>query len=373
MDELGTSSTAPITLRSRAVAFVRAHERRLSSAMFVAGFFADALTLPRIDMGATYLLLSAYLVLAMAGIVGVVLLESGRLRDPRLAKIAAFAPPLVQLIFGAIFSALFVYYSRSGSLAGSWPFLALVLLAIVGNELLHDRFKRLEFRLASFFFVLMMTMIFAIPMALRELGVVPFLSAIALSLTFFSGFVSLLGLLAPEMIRGVARRVTLISVAIALALNALYFTHLIPPIPLVLKDASAYLSVDRASIGYVGVEERQTILARLGLLRKVYHASQGGELAFFTAVFAPTEIRTRIIHEWQHEDPATGDWETESTIGFPISGGRDEGYRGYTVKGGVTPGLWRVNVRTERGELLGREVFRVEETTGAVEKKEIHL
>lgn len=373
MDEQGETNSQAIPLRARVAAFARTHERRLSSAMFVGGFFADALTLPRVDMSATYIILGAYLALAAAGIVAIVFVESGRVADQRVAKAAAFVPPVVQLVFGAIFSALFVYYSRSGSLAGSWPFLALVLLAIVGNELLHDRFRRLEFRLGSFFFVFLMTMIFALPMALKELGVVPFLAATVLSLAFFSGFVAALGSIAPELLRGIWRRVGAAALVIALVLNALYFSHLIPPIPLVLKDASAYLSVERAPGGYVGEEERQALLARVGIRNKIYHPAPGGELAFFTAVFAPTEIRTRIVHEWQREDPESGDWQTESTIGFPISGGRDEGYRGYTVKGNMTSGLWRVNVRTERGELLGREVFRVETSGVPAEKKEVEL
>jgi len=54
------------------------------------------------------------------------------------------------------------------------------------------------------------------------------------------------------------------------------------------------------------------------------------------------------------------DYVTTDRIGFPISGGRDDGYRGFTVKQRVTPGDWRVDVETDDGRILGRVSFRVE-------------
>lgn len=40
-------------------------------------------------------------------------------------------------------------------------------------------------------------------------------------------------------------------------------------------------------------------------------------------------------------------------------GGREGGYRGYSVKGNLFAGEWRVNVTTERGQSLGRTSFTV--------------
>lgn len=345
---------------ARAMDLAKTHERRLSSGMFVFGFFADALTLPRVDVGITYVIMGAYLTIAMIGIAGIVAVDAGRITNERLRRGFIFIPPIVQLVFGALFSALFVYYSRSGSIVGSWPFLALVVLAILGNELLHDRFKRLEFRLASLFFVLYMTMTFAVPIALRELGVVPFLLAGVLSLLVFACFSMLLYALAPLLVAKLRRPVGLSVLAITVLLNTLYMTHVIPPIPLVLRDAEAYLTLVRQDVGgYLATTERQRFAARLGVASPRYHVEQGGAVTFFTSVFAPTKLSIGIVHEWQYKDPESGDWQTESTIMFPISGGRDGGYRGYTTKEHIREGVWRVNVRTERGEILGREVFEV--------------
>ena len=40
-------------------------------------------------------------------------------------------------------------------------------------------------------------------------------------------------------------------------------------------------------------------------------------------------------------------------------GGRDGGYRGYSVKRDPTAGHWRVNVVTEFGQVIGRVSFEV--------------
>jgi hypothetical protein len=51
---------------------------------------------------------------------------------------------------------------------------------------------------------------------------------------------------------------------------------------------------------------------------------------------------------------AAGDWITTDRIGYAIRGGRDGGWRGFTRKLNAAPGEWRVEVKTERGRLLGR-------------------
>jgi hypothetical protein len=46
---------------------------------------------------------------------------------------------------------------------------------------------------------------------------------------------------------------------------------------------------------------------------------------------------------------------------MPVSGGREGGYRGSTVKQRVAPGDWRVDLETAHGQIIGRVSFRVEE------------
>ena len=86
----------------------------------------------------------------------------------------------------------------------------------------------------------------------------------------------------------------------------------------------------------------------------------------YTAIFAPSGISTNIVHEWQRHDETSGKWVTEHRLTFHITGGREGGYRGYSLKKDVTPGEWRVNVTTDYGQLIGRAPFRVEAVSDPV-------
>ena len=71
------------------------------------------------------------------------------------------------------------------------------------------------------------------------------------------------------------------------------------------------------------------------------------------------KLRTPIIHLWQYWNTQSGEWQTSSRISFPINGGREAGYRGYSQKESVDAGLWRVLVQTEDGRTLSRKTFTV--------------
>ena len=73
----------------------------------------------------------------------------------------------------------------------------------------------------------------------------------------------------------------------------------------------------------------------------------------FSAIFAPTDLEKSIFHRWKYFDELKKDWEIVEDIGFDITGGRDEGYRGFTYKSNVKEGIWKVEVITEEELVLG--------------------
>ena len=77
------------------------------------------------------------------------------------------------------------------------------------------------------------------------------------------------------------------------------------------------------------------------------------------AVYAPTALATTIIHDWQYFDPLTNSWQSTARIRVPIVGGREDGYRTYSMKQSVQPGKWRVDVKTSLGQIIGRVRFEV--------------
>lgn len=87
----------------------------------------------------------------------------------------------------------------------------------------------------------------------------------------------------------------------------------------------------------------------------------GSPVYCFSSVFAPRTLETDIRHRWEKYNSETEEWDTVARIPFPIRGGRDSGYRGYTQTFQVTTGVWRCSVETNRGSLLGRTEFTVVE------------
>jgi len=79
----------------------------------------------------------------------------------------------------------------------------------------------------------------------------------------------------------------------------------------------------------------------------------------FSSVFAPTDLNAPIYHRWEKKDSSTGQWMTVSRVAFGISGGREDGYRGYSLTSALSPGSWRCDVETAQGQLIGREDFMV--------------
>jgi hypothetical protein len=91
----------------------------------------------------------------------------------------------------------------------------------------------------------------------------------------------------------------------------------------------------------------------------VVHVAPGEKLALYSAVFAPIRMTTQITHRWQWWDSRSKHWQTLSKVSFAISGGRENGYRGYSLKSGLRAGDWRVNIDSADGRLIGRLAFNV--------------
>jgi Protein of unknown function (DUF2914) len=144
----------------------------------------------------------------------------------------------------------------------------------------------------------------------------------------------------------------------------LYFTGAIPPLPLALKDAGVYHSVARESDGsYLLTEEPVPWYESFLRYNTTLHVVPGQSAYVYSAIFAPSGLSITVLHQWQRYDETSKTWVTTDTLAFPIEGGRDGGYRGYSSKSDITPGEWRVNVITQYGALIGRISFTVVDTT----------
>lgn len=336
------------------------YERRLSSAALVLGFIVDNLTLKRIDLLFENLVLAFYLGVAGLGIALMNLYEGGFLRGRFGKRLHSFLPLLIQFAFGALFSGFSIFYLRSGSLAASWPFLLLIFGLLLGNEFSRQRYLRLGFQMGIFFIALFSYAIFYVPIVLGRMGAAVFLLSGVVSLVLMTAFLYVLSRFIPQRIRG-GKTVLLRSIGgIFIVINLMYFTNLIPPIPLSLKEAGAYHSVSRTDEGDYLVSFEGRKWYEFLRLRGTLRLSSGEPVYVYSAVFAPTALNTQIIHHWQYYDKEKEKWISADRVQFAIVGGRDGGYRGYSLKTFLFPGLWRVNIETGRGQIIGRVKFEIE-------------
>ena len=144
---------------------------------------------------------------------------------------------------------------------------------------------------------------------------------------------------------------------IYLCLNVLYFTNTLPPLPLGLKEIGVYHHVERVNGGYYVQTENAPWYESFG--NPTLHVVPGDTLYVFSSVFTPVAIKTDIVHRWEYFDGTTKKWRQVSTIRFPVLGGRDGGYRGFSLQPGINAGTWRVSVETPEGRLIGRISFLV--------------
>lgn len=354
------------TLFSRIRRFTERYERHISSVSLITGFIIDNITLQRIDLLFENLVFIGYLTLAGTGILIVNLYEGGAIRSTFLTKIKPFIPIVVQFAFGGLFSGFIIFYSRSASLAQSWPFILILLSILIGNEVLKKYYLHVVFQVAIFFLALFSFSIFYIPILVGSIGGWVFLLSGLVSLAAIIGYILLHTRFVPARIVQARTPLFLSIVGIFAIINLFYWTNILPPIPLSLKDAGVYHNVTRATDGYVTLGEDyswyETFFGNVTI-----HVPQGAPVYVFSSVFAPTRLKTEIVHNWEYYNKSRQSWDSISKISFPITGGRDGGYRGYSVKTNVFPGKWRVDVETSRGQTIGRIKFDIE--TGVTPEK----
>ncbi|HEY2070494.1 MAG TPA: DUF2914 domain-containing protein [Rhizomicrobium sp.] len=354
--------TSAHLMRKAAFGWVTRHERILSGGSMVGGYAFDNYSFRRIDLPNTQLIFIGYLGLAaLAILISHAIISRARSKEAPLPRWHSVLPMASQFALGGLWSAFFVFYSRGAVLTQSWPFLLVLAAIFIGNEVFKHYASRLAFSAILFFFAVFSYAIVTMPILTRNIGTTTFLLSGAVAVGVFWIFLKAVASLGRTQWKKSRWWVMLGGAGIYAAMNLFYFTGVLPPLPLALSDSGVYHFVAKDGTGYKAVEEPQPWTTFFGAT-PVIHVAPGQPLYVYGAVFAPIRFAMNVVHRWQHYDPVKGKWHTVSTVTFPINGGRDGGYRGYTVTHHVMPGDWRVDVSTGDGHIIGRVRFDVEET-----------
>jgi hypothetical protein len=344
-------------------AWARQHERYAGAAVFIGGFLIDTFTLPLLTLSQMTFLLGGYVALAALAIFITHALIGHRENAGSVMRTSALVLPLVgQFFISGALSGLVILYATDSSFTASWPFITLLAVVFISTEALSPYRTRLTFQSVLLFFTLYAYVLFLLPTLMGRVGTSTFIESSISTSIIFGFFLFLVSLTGRARLREEWRPIAASCVGIFIVVQAGYFFHLVPPLPLALRQGAIYHSIEQRGGDFMLKGEKRSPLP---FITPIIHHVQGTPLYAFSAVFAPTTFSTHIIHQWEYLDGAKDDWVVMSRVELKVTGGRDGGYRTYSIYENVIPGKWRVAVKTQEGLIIGYIFFTVEEVREA--------
>lgn len=369
-------------MRERFLHYYEKHELKLDVAFFAGGFVFDVISAADgVDQFWTIVPQIFYLLVA-----GVILyldiLREARPGDaqfsPRIERLWQYRGLALHFALGALMSVYSIFFLMSASFFSSIVFVLVLFAVLILNELKAVRGRGADVKVAIFvicmfcFFSIMFPLAFSYighflfgsvgvhskdGSGISPVGKVAFLFSFAGTLLVLWGFYRRLRMrLGPEHLR---QRLLIPGLSISGLFLALYLFGLIPPVPLAAQKLGVYHGIEKAEGKYVLLHERpwwkfwqrgdQDFVAR-----------PGDKIHFFAAISSPGYFADTVYVRWMFRD-ARGNWQGSDRIPVAITGGRKEGFRGFTTKQNFDygDGHWRVSVETVDGREIGRMYFRV--------------
>jgi hypothetical protein len=335
------------------------------SYLILVGFVIDSLTLPSPDRAISWIIGLVYFL-----IIGLSIL----LRDFLVFRVTAewknkyisYTNILVSFFMGSFLSFVFIYYFRSSDILTALPVLILLASVVAANELYNSIKWRSLFDTLVYVFTSIFYFIFLIPIFVGTVSDRAFVISMLVSLLYFTSFFLLLSYLCLRKITFKKREV-FFSLIIFVIVIMLYFAKILPAVPLSLKTSGIYLNVTRAGSQYELTEEKRNIFETI--FTREYKFRAGDTIYYFSSVHAPTSITTRIYHKWEFFDVNSNRWINQGEIEFDISGGRENGYRGYSSKSSLRSGKWRVSVLNADRRVIGKYTFNLKLSNDVIDTK----
>lgn len=337
--------------------FYQKYEHRISSLFLFLGFAFDVLTLKRVDALFENVFILAYLLLIGIFIVLIHLKEHKE--GEERPKAHFWYVNILQFLLGGVFSAYLILYFRSADIWVTWPFVTLLAVIFIANEFLKQHYVRLSIQISLYFLAVYSFIIFFVPVVIHKIGAGVFLFSGLLSILLIYLFIKVLFYFIKDRFSKSEKLLQSLITLIFFLVNFLYFTNLIPPIPLSLKDAGIYHSIQKNNEGSYYVTYEDLGWKEYFKFYPDFKEVPGSPVYAFSAIFSPKYLNITILHEWQHYDDAQKNWTTERVINLEVVGGRDSGFRIYSSRSDLREGKWRVNIKTEQGQIVGRIRFNV--------------
>lgn len=337
----------------RVRAFFHRYERVIMPAMLLGGTGFDVLQFRVLDLRQQFVVMLVYVAIVMGSMLLATVHTKRTLTGRGWTYATILAPFSQQFAMGGLLSTALLFYWFSGSIAVTWPLVGLVAILMISNETLRHIVTKPVVQIGILYFSLFS--LFAIWFAhmFVSLSWPVFVAGGVTSMVVMTLLLILLVRLGDLYAKKTAMWATIAGVF--LAMNGLYFFNIIPPIPLALREAKMAYNV---ASDYTLTVPEETWVDRL-LPGRTIAIAPGQPLFAYSAVYAPEDVTTVIVHVWQRYDEDRGSWETVHKLPYQIVGGRIDGYRGFSMVSALGAGRWRVSIETPSGQVLGRLGFRV--------------
>ncbi len=334
--------------------FFQKNEKWLTPTALIGGFVIDNITLRRSDLLLENLLLTFYFIIVMCGVLLWHKFETKRNKSQKHLEYQSLIFLITQFAFGALFSSLTVFYIKSASFWASWPFLLVLFGGMIATEYLKKHFTQFLVQIATIYVLLFTYLIVIVPLLVRAINQWVFILSGILSLVGIFLYVFIFNLYIPKLIEKKEHLILIVIGSIFSLVNIFYFTNTIPPIPLALRDSGVYKQVEKEGNTYTFLNFENRFSFKY--FKQEYFVPSNSPIYFYSSVYAPIKFKQKIVHVWQKKN-IKGEWVVIGRIEFPIFGGSDAGYRGYSLISNSSKGEYRVSVETNSGQVLATEKF----------------
>lgn len=269
-----------------------------------------------------------------------------------------WSAPALHFMLGTLLNAYALFYVKSASGVAAILFFVVIAVLLLVNELPSVRklgpvvlYGLYSFCLTSYFAYLYPVLIGRIRWWMFVLAVMT--SAVPLLLVGFFHHKR------TGDRRQLLRHALAPALGVQVVLLLLYVLRLIPPVPLSLMEIGVFHDVTRQPDGRYRVTYVSPPWYNFWTSDDSDFRLRPGDRVFtFFRVFAPRGFRDDIRVAWYFSQPGRG-WTPADEVPIGVTGGRDNGYAGYSYKQNATPGSWRVLVNSIDGREIGRQTFSV--------------
>lgn len=344
--------------KSHFLEFYEQHETRFDIGFFLVGFILDVFTLSDIDDPLSILQQIAYLII-IGSILYFEFINSIKplQMSERISKIWNYRQLILHFFLGSLLSIYSLFFLKSSSLFSSLLFILFIVGMMILNEVKSFQRSRVDLKIALYVICIFCFFSMLVPVILGFVGILPFILALACTCSvIYFVFKQLQRKIQDRHL--LYRRLLAPSIGVISVFVIFYIIGWIPPVPLSVQNMGIYHMITKNSAGQYLASHENPWWRFWHKGDQAFQAEPGDKVYFFAQIFSPGRFDDSVILHWFYNDPKQG-WLSTDRVSMRVTGGRKNGYRGFSVKQNYTPGEWRISVETTDSREIGRIYFTI--------------